>query len=117
MIDVAILRDDPDTLVAALERRGVELRGELRDVAVAAYVVDPAQQVRRPDVLACLRARAEKHEATVADRRGFHPRVRTVANHDAAIQEDEIGVGLRDGPWCKQPRQRYPDRESSLNHW
>jgi DNA polymerase-1 len=36
----------------ALERRGVELRGELRDVAVAAYVVDPAQQVRRPEVLA-----------------------------------------------------------------
>jgi DNA polymerase-1 len=35
----------------ALERRDIRLAGALRDVAVAAYVVDPAQQVRRPEVL------------------------------------------------------------------
>jgi DNA polymerase-1 len=36
----------------ALRRRGVELRGRLGDVALAAYVDDPSQQVRRPDILA-----------------------------------------------------------------
>ena len=35
----------------ALARRGVTLGGELRGTAVAAYVVDPAQQVHRPEVL------------------------------------------------------------------
>ena len=35
-----------------LARRGISLRGELRDVALAAYVVDPGQQVRRPELLA-----------------------------------------------------------------
>ncbi len=39
-----------DTL--ALARRGVALGGELRSTAVAAYVVDPSQQVQRPEVLA-----------------------------------------------------------------
>ncbi len=38
--------------VLALARRGVTLGGELRSTAVAAYVVDPAQQVQRPEVLA-----------------------------------------------------------------
>lgn len=36
----------------ALACRGIQLAGMLRDVAVAAYVVDPSQQVRRPEVLA-----------------------------------------------------------------
>jgi len=36
----------------ALARRGVRLEGELRDVAVAAYVVEPSPQVRRPGLLA-----------------------------------------------------------------
>ncbi len=36
----------------ALARRGVELRGALRDVGVAAYVANPAQAVDRPELLA-----------------------------------------------------------------
>ncbi len=36
----------------SLARRGVALGGELRDAAVGAYVVDPSQQVQRPEVLA-----------------------------------------------------------------
>ncbi|HTO06121.1 MAG TPA: DNA polymerase I [Myxococcota bacterium] len=36
----------------ALARRGITLRGELRDNAVAAYVVDPAGQIDRPEALA-----------------------------------------------------------------
>jgi DNA polymerase-1 len=36
----------------ALERRGTALAGDLRDVAVASYVDDPAQQVGRPEALA-----------------------------------------------------------------
>ena len=36
----------------ALARRGRSLGGALRDVAVAAYVLDPSQQVQRPEVLA-----------------------------------------------------------------
>jgi len=39
-----------DCLVLA--RRGVALGGELRDTAVGAYVVDPSQQVQRPEVMA-----------------------------------------------------------------
>ncbi|HTO51794.1 MAG TPA: DNA polymerase I [Myxococcota bacterium] len=36
----------------ALARRGIALRGELRDNALAAYVVDPSQPIERPEVLA-----------------------------------------------------------------
>ncbi len=36
----------------ALGRHGIELGGELLDVSLAAYVVDPSQQVQRPEVLA-----------------------------------------------------------------
>jgi DNA polymerase-1 len=36
----------------ALDRRGAPIAGELRDVAVAAYVDDPSQQVERPETLA-----------------------------------------------------------------
>ncbi len=36
----------------ALGRRGIELGGRLHDVALAAYIVDPSQQVQRPEVLA-----------------------------------------------------------------
>ncbi len=36
----------------ALARRGTKIGGDLHDVALAAYVVDPAQQVQRPEVLA-----------------------------------------------------------------
>ncbi len=46
------LGHDLAALSIALDRRGVELAGELRDVAVAAYVDDPAQQVSRPETLA-----------------------------------------------------------------
>ncbi len=36
----------------ALLRRGVELRGELRDAPLAAYIADSSQQVRNPEFLA-----------------------------------------------------------------
>ena len=36
----------------ALARRGITLAGELRDTTVAAYVVDPSQQIDRPEALA-----------------------------------------------------------------
>jgi DNA polymerase I len=36
----------------ALARRGISLAGELRDTTVAAYVVDPSQQIDRPEALA-----------------------------------------------------------------
>ncbi len=39
-------------LCVALARRGIELRGELRDSSLAAYVLDPSQQVQRLDALA-----------------------------------------------------------------
>ncbi|MBW2413800.1 MAG: DNA polymerase I [Deltaproteobacteria bacterium] len=39
-------------LAVALAHRGVELRGELRDVSVQAYVLDPSQQVQRLEALA-----------------------------------------------------------------
>ncbi len=38
--------------VLALARRGIRVTGALRDVAVAAYVANPAQAVDRPEVLA-----------------------------------------------------------------
>jgi DNA polymerase-1 len=40
------------TAAVALARRGAPVAGTLRDVAVAAYVLDPSQQVQRPEVLA-----------------------------------------------------------------
>ncbi len=43
---------DLKTVAVALARRGVPLAGTLRDVAVAAYVLDPSQQVQRPEALA-----------------------------------------------------------------
>jgi DNA polymerase-1 len=42
---------DLKRVAVALARRGVPLEGALRDVSVAAYVLDPAQQVQRPEVL------------------------------------------------------------------
>jgi DNA polymerase-1 len=59
----------------ALGRRGIELAGELRDVAVAAYVVDPAQQVRRPELL-----------------------VRGLLGRELAAREDLFGKGARRTP-------------------
>ena len=49
----------------ALARRGLTLGGELRGTAVAAYLVDPAQQVQRPEVLA--RAYLERELPALAD--------------------------------------------------
>jgi DNA polymerase-1 len=43
---------DLKTAAVALARRGAPLEGTLRDVTVAAYVLDPSQQVQRPEVLA-----------------------------------------------------------------
>jgi DNA polymerase-1 len=39
-------------LAVALGRRGIELSGPLRDCSLAAYVLDPSQQVQRIDALA-----------------------------------------------------------------
>ena len=36
----------------ALARRGIQLRGALRDTSLAAYVVDPSQPIERPEFLA-----------------------------------------------------------------
>ncbi len=46
------LGSDLKRAVLALARRGIEIRGPLRDVAVAAYVANPAQAVDRPEALA-----------------------------------------------------------------
>jgi DNA polymerase-1 len=43
---------DLKRFAVALGRHGVTLDAPLRDVAVAAYVLDPSQQVQRPEVLA-----------------------------------------------------------------
>jgi DNA polymerase-1 len=42
---------DLKTVWLALARRGVDLAGALRDASLAAYVVDPAQPVERPEYL------------------------------------------------------------------
>jgi DNA polymerase-1 len=59
----------------ALDRRGIALEGELRDVAVAAYVADPAQQVARPEALA-----------------------RAWLGHDIAHREGSFGKGAKRRP-------------------
>ncbi|MBM4335798.1 MAG: DNA polymerase I [Deltaproteobacteria bacterium] len=52
----------------ALSRRGVRLSGELRDVAVAAYVANPAQAVDRPEALA--RTHLDRSVSSAAERFG-----------------------------------------------
>jgi DNA polymerase-1 len=65
----------------ALARHGIRLRGELRDAAVAAYVVDPSPQVRRPENLA-----------------------RTYLSRDLAPPEDLFGKGAKRRPAQAIPR-------------
>ncbi len=67
----------------ALGRRGIELGGRLHDVALAAYIVDPSQQVQRPEVLA-----------------------RTYLGVQLASAEDRFGKGAR-----RRPAQTVPAEE------
>ncbi len=46
------LGSDLKSAYIALARRGIELRGKLHDTSLAAYVVDPSQQIDKPEVLA-----------------------------------------------------------------
>ncbi|MFQ5513795.1 MAG: DNA polymerase I [Myxococcota bacterium] len=64
----------------ALGRRGVPLGGELRDVAVAAYVVDPGAQVRRPELLT--RSYLERELPTWAELAGAGARRRPLTELD-----------------------------------
>jgi DNA polymerase-1 len=50
--DLSLVGHDLKRVAVALSRRGAAPAGPLRDVAVAAYVLDPSQQVQRPEVLA-----------------------------------------------------------------
>jgi DNA polymerase-1 len=76
----------------ALGRRGVTLGGELRDVAVAAYVIDPGQQVRRPEVLA--RAYLDRELASFEDVFGRGARQRPFGDVDPAQAAEYFGAEL-----------------------
>ena len=80
----------------ALARRGLELRGELRDLAVAAYVIDPSQQVRRPEALT--RAFLDASIPAAEDLLGKGARRRGAAAAEpeelSAIWGSEVGTGL-----------------------
>ncbi len=67
----------------ALERRGVRVSGALRDVAVAAYVANPAQPVDRPDILA-----------------------KTYLGQSFMLAEDRFGRGAK-----RRPLDQVPDAE------
>jgi DNA polymerase-1 len=67
----------------ALARRGITLRGALRDVAVAAYVANPAQPVERPDILA-----------------------KTYLGQSFVLEDDRFGRGAK-----RRPLDQVPDEE------
>ena len=102
---LAALISDPDRVWVghdlkrdsiALARRGVELAGELRDLSVAAYVIDPSQQVRRPEALT--RAYLEASIPSAEDLLGKGARRRGAAQAEAkelcAIWGAEVGTAL-----------------------
>jgi DNA polymerase-1 len=70
----------------ALARRGVDLRGELRDLSVAAYVLDPSQQVQKLDALA--RAYLQRPFRSVEDAFGKGAKRRPLDT----IESDELAA-------------------------
>jgi DNA polymerase-1 len=73
---------DLKRVAVALARRGLPLAGALRDVSVAAYILDPGQQVQRPEVLA-----------------------RAYLDQEIPAEEEVLGKGARRRPATELPTE------------